>query len=83
MNHILLDTNAYIAVVAGNPEARKIVDRAWTVAVNSVVLGELLSGFAVGTHSEQNRQVLRDFLAATNVEILPLSAATAEAYARI
>lgn len=83
MNHILLDTNAYVAVVAGVPEARKIVDRAWTIAVNSIVLGELLSGFAVGTRYEKNRQLLNDFLAATDIEILSVSAATAESYASI
>lgn len=83
MNRVLLDTNAYIAVIAGHSEAREIVDRAWSVAFNSVVVGELLAGFALGTSDEQNRRELAGFLRATEVEVLPVSLATAERYGRI
>jgi tRNA(fMet)-specific endonuclease VapC len=48
MNPILLDTNAYAAMKRGHPEAALNVQRAPIIAINSVILGELLAGFAAG-----------------------------------
>jgi predicted nucleic acid-binding protein len=83
MNHIMLDTNAYIAVAAGNADARAIVDRAWTVSISSVVIGELLAGFAVGTRFDENRKALASFVSARRIEIAVITARTAEAYGKV
>lgn len=80
---MLLDTNAYVAVVSGHVEAREIVDRAWSVAVSSIVIGELLAGFEAGVRLSENLRALRDFLRATNVLVLDVSRSTAEHYGRI
>ena len=49
--------------------------------MNSIVLGELLSGFAVGTREEANRQELQQFLASERVHQLVIDAETAVQYA--
>jgi hypothetical protein len=46
---ILLDTNAYAAFKRGLPDAVEVIAHAPRIGINSIVLGELLSGFAVGT----------------------------------
>src|SRR5262245_25964153 len=48
---------------------------------SSIVLGELLSGFAVGTREEANRQELQQFLASERVHQLVIDAETAAQYA--
>jgi len=83
LNAILLDTNAYVAFKRGHPEALKILQRAPRIAVNSVVLGELLSGFAVGTRTEANRRELEEFLSSPRVDVLAITQRTSEHYAAI
>ncbi len=56
---ILLDTNAYAAFKRDRAEALNIVRRAPRIALNSVVLGELLAGFAAGSREARNRAELQ------------------------
>ena len=63
MRALLLDTNAYAAFKRGSPEAVEIIRRVPLIAVSSIVLGELLAGFAVGSRETANRQELDQFLA--------------------
>jgi tRNA(fMet)-specific endonuclease VapC len=74
---ILLDTNAYAAFKRGLPEAVEVMAHAPRIGSNSNVLGELLSGFAVGTRAAENRQELEQFLASERVHQLVIDAATA------
>ncbi len=83
MNAVLLDTNAYVAFKRGQPEALKILQHAPRIAVNPVVLGELLSGFAVGTRAEANRRELEEFLNSPRVEVLAITQRTSEQYAAV
>lgn len=83
MSPLLLDTNAYVAFKRGRPEALTILQRASTISVNSVLLGELLSGFAAGARREINRKELGAFLASPRVTVLPVELRTAEQYASI
>lgn len=83
MNPILVDTNAYAAFKHGEPEALTILEHAPVVSINSVVLGELLSGFAGGAREAANRSQLAEFLAAPSVAILPVDQRTAEWYATV
>lgn len=53
---ILLDTNAYAAFKRDAPEAVEIIRYAPLIGISSIVLGEVLSGFAVGTREATNRQ---------------------------
>lgn len=59
---VLLDTNAYVAFKQGTPEAVEVFTHVPRIGINSIVLGELLSGFAIGTRAEANRQELQQFL---------------------
>lgn len=51
--------------------------------IPSIVLGELLFGFALGSRPEQNRQELDEFLSSPRVTIAPITLSTAERYAGI
>jgi len=83
MRRVLIDTNAYVAFKRGQPEALRILQNTPGIAVNSVVLGELLSGFAVGTRAEANRRELEEFLNSPRVEVFAVTHRTAEHYAAI
>jgi predicted nucleic acid-binding protein len=83
MRNILLDTNAYAAFKQGQPEAVEILQRAPSIGINSIVLGELLGGFAAGQRVEENRHELRLFLASPRVVVLQISENTAEHYATV
>ena len=78
---VLLDTNAYVAFKRGMPEAVEVLTHVPRIGMNSIVLGELLSGFAVGTREETNRQELQQFLASERVHQLVIDAETAVQYA--
>ncbi len=83
MNPILIDTNAYVALKHDEPEALAVLEYAPAIYISTVVLGELLSGFAVGGQEEANRSGLADFLAAPDVTVLPVDQQTAEQYATV
>ncbi len=83
MTAVLLDTNAYTAFKQGVPDAVEIIQRAPQVVLCSVVIGELLAGFAVGSREEQNRQELQQFLTSTRVVIVAVDEHTATRYATI
>lgn len=83
MNPILLDTNAYASFKRGDAEAVAILRAADTIGISAVVLGELLSGFALGNREADNRRELNTFLASPRVALLPVTADTAGFYARV
>lgn len=57
--------------------------RAPQIVASSVVIGELLAGFAVGSHEEKNRDELRQFLASVRVAIVAIDEDTAAFYATV
>jgi len=83
MRDVLLDTNVLADFFAGDPETVEAFQRSRTLAINTVVLGELLGGFALGTHAGANRQLLSRFLSSPRVKILAMGAETAEHYADV
>lgn len=83
MRRVLLDTNVLAAFFAGDPETVEAFQHCQTLAVNSVVLGEMLAGFAAGSRPDANRNLLSRFLSAPRVKLLPLTAETAEHYADV
>jgi predicted nucleic acid-binding protein len=80
---ILLDTNAYSAIGRGHPAAVEIMRRAKTIAVSTVMLGEVLAGFRQGSRWDENLASLRRFLAQPRVNLVPVSWTTADRYSRI
>ena len=83
MKRILLDTNAYVAFKQGRPEALRVLQQAPAIALNSIVLGELLCGFATSAREDATRGELEQFLDSPRVCILPLDRRTAEQYASV
>ena len=84
MNRIILDTNALSLFFGGdNQKIQKIVGEADLVIISPIVLGEVLTGFRLGTKEEANRKLLKDFLAEDVTEIIDLSYKTAEIYSRV
>ena len=83
MRPVLLDTNAYSAFMLGEADVVEVVAHADKLFLNSVVLGELLGGFAAGTREPKNRGELARFLNSPRVEVLPITAQTADSYALV
>jgi tRNA(fMet)-specific endonuclease VapC len=80
---ILLDTNAYTAFKRNQNKAISIIQTVDIIAMNTVIIGELLGGFAVGNKQEINCYELQQFLAGTRVKILTIDPKTSEYYAMI
>jgi tRNA(fMet)-specific endonuclease VapC len=80
---LLLDTNAYSALVEARPDVGQRIREAEEVMISTVVLGEVLFGFHNGSRYEQNRRVLDRFLREPNVRVVTLTLRTAERFGEI
>jgi tRNA(fMet)-specific endonuclease VapC len=80
MRQILLDTNAYAAIKRGEEEAVEILRRARAIGLSSIVLGELLSGFAAGRKAAENRRELSALLEFPPVIVISVDRDTSEFY---
>ncbi|PDW05088.1 type II toxin-antitoxin system VapC family toxin [Candidatus Viridilinea mediisalina] len=80
---VMVDTNAYTAFKLGQAEALEIIQRAPALTLSSIVIGELLAGFAMGSREAQNRAELQQFLASPRVSMRPIDDHTAQYYARV
>ena len=83
MRPLLVDTNAYSAFMRGDVAIVEAIAHAAELRLNTVVLGELLGGFAAGNREATNREELSRFLASPRVVVLPLAANTADSYALV
>lgn len=83
MRPVLVDTNAYVALLRGDAEVTEVVGHADRLYLNSVVLGELLAGFTVGNREAANRLELTRFLESPRVGLMPVTAGTADSYALV
>jgi predicted nucleic acid-binding protein len=83
MKHIMIDTNFYVAFKRKQQLAADLLRQAEYIAVNTVVLGELLAGFRCGSREAENRRELDQFLDSPRVEILDIDEDTAEFYAAV
>ena len=83
MKRVLLDTNAYVAFKRGHPDIVELLRRADEIVVPTVVLGELLAGFALGRREARNREELAAFFSSDRVQVVPADEGTADYYARV
>ncbi len=67
---LVLDTSAYSHFRAGHPRVLDFVAAAEIVFLPTIVLGELESGFQLGSRERENRTLLAEFLAEPFVSIL-------------
>lgn len=80
---LLLDTSAYSAFKRGHPDVVASLRRPRAVLVPSIVVGELLGGFARGSRRDRNERELATFLRRARVREVPITHETAERYAAI
>ena len=63
MSRYCLDTSAYSHFQRGDDRVIEILDRAEWLGVPVMTLGELRTGFLLGSQAEENESSLREFLA--------------------
>ena len=80
---ILLDTNRYRDVAAGDPEALARLRRCEKVFLTMITLAELRVGFLCGTRAEENERNLTLFLNKPSVAALFVDEQTTHHYARL
>jgi tRNA(fMet)-specific endonuclease VapC len=80
---LLLDTNAYVALMKGHEGVASMVRRAERIFLSSIVAGELIFGFRNGSRYGKNISELDRFLENPFVEFLPVSYTTADRFGRI
>jgi tRNA(fMet)-specific endonuclease VapC len=83
MSRLTLDTSAYSAFKRNHADVVRHLRRAQQILVPTIVLGELLGGFAAGGRALRNRDELRLFLQSPRVRLVSITADTAERYAVI
>ncbi len=83
MSGVLVDTNAYGALLAGDRLLLDALTSAESVAVSVIVLGELHAGFRGGGRRVENEKILAGFLEKPGVSILLLTAETAQIFGEI
>ena len=80
---LLLDTNAYSALMHGRPEVVAYVRGAAELLFSAIVVGELMFGFRSGSQYERNWRELQTFLQSPYVTFLPVTMTTADRFGRI
>lgn len=83
MNTVVIDTNAYAEFKRGNENAVEVIKKAKNIIFTPIVIGELLSGFLLGSKESQNKLELKEFLNSKRVIILNIDARTSEFFALI
>jgi tRNA(fMet)-specific endonuclease VapC len=83
MERILIDTNAYSALMFGNSEVADILSRFDLILLSPIVYGELLDGFRGGRREKENRSILERFSTKPRTTHVPITNSTAEWFAEI
>lgn len=79
----MLDTSGYAAFKRGHAEVVDTLRQVPSILIPSIVLGELLAGFEVGSRRRENRRELTEFQHSPRVRLAQITQETAERYARI
>ena len=80
---VLLDTNAYSALMRGHADVADRVRRAENVLLSTIVAGELLFGFRTGGRLRKNLAELEAFLNNPYVTLVPVTYTTADRFGRV
>jgi tRNA(fMet)-specific endonuclease VapC len=67
----------------GRDEVKEVLEKADSLIMPTIVLGELYAGFAAGQRKQENIQKLRDFLASSGTRVAQTTEETAERYGRL
>ena len=80
---IIVDTNRYVSFKRGDSDAIEIVRAVPTIVITPVIIGELLSGFALGNREERNKRELELFLSSERVKLFNINKETGGYYSKI
>lgn len=83
MSRVCLDTSAYSHFQRGDAEVVALVDAAEWIGFPAIALGELRTGFLLGTRPTENEAELRTFLEHPMVDELPVDGAVSRHFAEI
>ena len=83
MKNIVIDTNAYTRLLAGEEDVLDVIGTAEIVYMSIFVLGELYAGFAGGTKERGNKETLDSFLLKPTVKILNATSETAKVFGMV
>jgi tRNA(fMet)-specific endonuclease VapC len=83
MNRVLIDTNTYTALMAGDGSIADELIRYEAVLLSPVVIGELYDGFLNGTRNKENRDILTRFREKPRTVCVPITDSTAEWFVEI
>ena len=80
---VLLDSNAYSNLKRGHPRVVELIRGSEEIYLSTIVIGELLFGFRMGSRFDRNVRELHAFLDNPYVTLVPVSLNTADRYSRI
>jgi tRNA(fMet)-specific endonuclease VapC len=83
VSRIVIDTNAYSALMGGDTRIVDILAKAEAVLLTPIVIGELLDGFAGGNKDKENREILGRFRIKPRAIMVPITDETSEWFASI
>ena len=83
MSRVLLDTNAYAALMAGDGGIAELLARSEAILLSPIVIGELYDGFQNGSRTTENRDILARFREKPRTIVVPITDATAEWFAEV
>ncbi len=83
MARLLIDTNAYAALLRGDGRVADELARSEAVLLSPIVVGELYDGFRNRTHQKENREIFDRFRGKPRTLCVPITDATAEWFAEI
>lgn len=83
MSRYCLDTSAYSRFRAGDVRVAELIDQAEWVGIPAVALGELRTGFLLGSQGRRNEAELDAFLANPVVEEVAVDGEVSRHYAEI
>ena len=81
MSRVLIDNNAYTALMTGDGRIAEELARSEAVLLSPVVLGELYDGFKGGTRQRENHVILNKFRDKPRTMSIAITENTAEWYA--
>jgi len=83
VNRVLLDTNAYTALMAGDVRVAVELAHGDAVLLSPIVVGELYDGFMNGERNRENRAILSKFREKPRTICVPITDTTADWFAEI
>jgi tRNA(fMet)-specific endonuclease VapC len=77
---LVMDTNAYSALLSGDEAVRTILEEAEDIVVPAIVAGELMAGFMLGDRYAKNSAALEAFLRQSGIRLAEVDLAVARNY---